>query len=59
MGIDDLDGHRNFVTYLNNRAKFEHGDIDYYSASPGGHWNSKGHTEVARLIEKFLNERYK
>ena len=59
MGIDDLDGHRNFVTYLNNRAKFEHGDIDYYSAIHGGHWNSKGHIEVARLIEKFLNERYK
>ena len=59
MGIGDLDGHRNFTTYLNNRAKFEHEDIDYYSAIHGGHWNSKGHIEVARLIEKFLNERYK
>ena len=59
MGIDDLGGQRNFQTYLNNRAKFEHEDIDYYSAIHGGHWNSKGHIEVARLIEKFLNERYK
>ncbi len=59
MGIDDLDGHRNFVAYLNNRAKFEHGDPDFYQVIDNGHWNSKGHTEVARLIEKFLNERYK
>ncbi len=24
-----------------------------------GHWNSEGHIEVAKLIEKFINERYK
>jgi hypothetical protein len=33
-------------------------DKNHYMTD-NGHWNSEGHIEVAKLIEKFINERYK
>jgi hypothetical protein len=53
-----MNGQKNLVTYLDNKAKFEHNDIDYYSAMAGGHWNIEGHIEVANLIESFINDKY-
>ena len=58
IGIDLMNGQKNLVTYLDNKAKFEHNDIDYYSPMAGGHWNIEGHIEVAKVIESFINDKY-
>ncbi len=49
--------------YIINKGKKLHNDEKYYMSDnhgpDTGHWNSEGHIEVAKLIEKFINERYK
>ena len=57
--IDDLNGGANFCAYLNKLSITKYDDNNhYYVTNEGGHWNSEGHIEVAKLIEKFINERY-
>jgi hypothetical protein len=59
IGIDSLGGLQNMSAYLNSKGKDEHNDEDYYRASHvGRHWNIDGHVEAAKLIEKFINEKY-
>jgi hypothetical protein len=58
IGIDSLGGLRNMYSYLNSKGEDEHNDKDYYRMGLGAHWSSEGHIEVAKLIEKFINERY-
>jgi hypothetical protein len=31
---------------------------NHYISEHGMHWNIEGHIEAAKLIEKFINERY-
>ena len=54
---------RNVYGYIINKGKKLHNDEKYYMSDnhgpETGHWNSEGHIEVAKLIEKFINERYK
>lgn len=50
MGIEEqYKGSRNMTNYLN---------ANYHVNTENGHWNTDGHIEVAKLIEKFINERY-
>jgi hypothetical protein len=58
IDIDLMNGTKNLAAYLDNKAKYEHNDTDYYSAMTGGHWNIEGHIEVAKLIESFINDKY-
>jgi len=58
IGIDELEGNRNITEYINNKAKLEHGDFNYYKTN-GGHWNIEGHHEVAELIGNFIKKKYK
>tara|TARA_B100000809_G_scaffold138948_1_gene136538 strand:+ start:200 stop:1108 length:909 start_codon:yes stop_codon:yes gene_type:complete len=58
IGMDYLSGQRNFISYINNMARNKHNDDNYYLGEDNGHWNSEGHREVAKLIEKFINEKY-
>jgi hypothetical protein len=58
MGIDYLSGKRNIFCYINDMGRDKHNDTNYYKGEDSGHWNSEGHREVAKLIEKFINEKY-
>jgi len=64
IGIDELEGNRNIVEYINSKAKLEHGDFsspgdtNYYQTNDG-HWNIEGHHEVAELIGNFIKKKYK
>ena len=61
IGIDELGGLTNLTRYINNKAKLEYGDENYYTEQrwPGSHWNIEGHHEVAKLIEDFIKKKYK
>jgi hypothetical protein len=56
--IDDLDGYENISDYIMKKGQSKYDDISYYESKVSAHWNSEGHIEVAKLIEKFINERY-
>ena len=61
--IDKLNKRSCVNGYIINKGKKLHNDEKYYMSDNHGpegcHWNSEGHIEVAKLIEKFINERYK
>ena len=61
--IDKLNKRSCVNGYIINKGKKLHNDEKYYMSDnhgpKTGHWNSEGHIEVAKLIEKFINERYK
>ena len=61
--IDKLNKRSCVNGYIINKGKKLHNDEKYYMSGNHGpegcHWNSEGHIEVAKLIEKFINERYK
>ena len=57
IGIDDLGGARNILQYITWLATSKGYDNHYY-AQPEGHWNSEGHIEVAKLIEKYINKNH-
>ena len=61
--IDKLNKRSCVNGYIINKGKKLHNDEKYYMSDnhgpETGHWNSEGHIEVAKLIEKFINERYK
>ena len=61
--IDKLNKRSCVNRYIINKGKKLHNDEKYYMSDnhgpETGHWNSEGHIEVAKLIEKFINERYK
>ncbi len=44
-----------YIYTLANSQPFNNPDYFY---STQGHWNTEGHIEVAKRIEKFINERY-
>jgi hypothetical protein len=48
----------NMHTYIRTLAKSHPFNNPDYFTGPTGHWNTEGHIEVAKLIEKFINERY-
>jgi len=58
IGIDYLSGASNMFKYIYRLGFSQKNDSDFY-AHLGGHWNIEGHIAVAKLIEKFINERYK
>jgi hypothetical protein len=58
IGSDYLSDSRNIIYYINRMAKDIHGDSEYYMSKDNGHWNIEGHIEVAKLIEKFIKNKY-
>ena len=56
--IEYYGGKRNICHYLlAEAAKPSFNNPDYFTG-PSNHWNSEGHIEVAKLIEKYINENY-
>jgi len=52
--VEDLNGYRNVSEYVGRLSE----DPTHYISEHGMHWNIEGHIEVAKVIEKFINERY-
>jgi hypothetical protein len=57
ISIDELDGSYNMSKWLRDKLRTET-YADYFAQSGPSHWNTEGHIEVAKRIEKFINERY-
>lgn len=59
LGRNWRDGGRNLMDYMGKLARFQGYPLDHYTDPVGKHWTHEGHIEIAKLIEKFINERYK
>jgi len=59
LGVDYLNKNRNFIGYISSLGNSYNGDVNHYKSEYGKHWNIEGHMEVAILLYKFINERYK
>ena len=57
-----LDSHElevpNMFAYIRTLAKSQPFNNPDYFTGLTDHWNTEGHIEVAKRIEKFINERY-
>jgi len=49
MGIEYFDGYPSLHHYFTAIHKYE---------TENGHWSPEGHSEVAKLLEKFINDKY-
>jgi len=63
IGIDYLtnnspEGSRNVLEFLGNLGMQNYGKYDAYKSEHGAHWGHEGHIEVAKLVEKYINENY-
>ena len=60
IGIDYLNGERNATLYLRKLGdeRYENYPDGYYTSEFGCHWSPEGHIEVAKLIEKYINENH-
>jgi hypothetical protein len=55
--IDDLDSCRNIHCYLRKKGQYNYDNENFYESGVTAHWNSDGHIEVSKLIEKFINDK--
>ena len=54
--LDEGNGERNMKWYINRLGIDHNADINHYNAEYGEHWTHEGHIEVAKVIEKYINE---
>jgi hypothetical protein len=63
MGIDYLssllpEGSRNIIEFLGKLGMHNYRKYDTYKSEHGAHWSHEGHIEVAKVVEKYINENY-
>ena len=56
LGVNYVDGGRNLMNYMARLATSQGYEYNHYSDPVGQHWTQEGHIEIAKLIEKFINE---
>jgi hypothetical protein len=58
LRMDYMPGCVDMCNYIWKMGEDKYDDKNHYISEHGMHWNIEGHIEAAKLIEKFINERY-
>jgi len=56
LGVNYVEGGRNLMDYMARLATSQGYTYDHYTDPVGRHWTHEGHIEIAKLIEKYINE---